>query len=585
MQPEQAFELMVAEGDMVLDRLDACVEAYPDKTFIYYGEHRLALSFADFKARTDALAASLSELGVGPDDRVSVLTRNSLTAALAMFAIWRAGAVYAPINFNYKGRLLSYQINDTAPKALILDVNLADVLEEILPEVTLPNIIVHRPAPGDHDDNGAALGDGFRQCRVLDFDQMLTCGKPAPSVSRTFSDIANIVYTSGTTGPSKGVVQSFRWMNQYTFLQRAFMNSDDVIYCDLPLYHVGGAFSLLVRALWHGNTVGLWDRFSASHFWDRIAECGATTCVMLDVMIPWLMSAPERPDDYKNTLKLVHMQPLPASHHKVAKRFGFDFVTAGFGQTETGAGFMVVIDQFGQDYGTPAELYRGLSKQGIRAAAERLGGLVIDGSGEIPKGLMGRPSPLLQVDIVDADDHSCPPGQVGQLVVRPRFPYTIIQEYFNKPDKTLEAFRNLWFHTGDACYRDADGVYYFVDRMGGYLRVRGENVSSYEVEDLVNGHPKIRVTAAIPVPAHEGDEEDLAIFVQLVDGETMLVDEVRQHCVDVMPKYMVPRYIRIVEELPLTPTGKIEKYKLRQGLLANLEAAGAGESGVAVSGK
>ncbi|WP_284455058.1 AMP-binding protein [Alloalcanivorax xenomutans] len=570
MQPDLAFSRLLAEGDMVLDRLDACVERHPEKTFIYYGEDDVSLSFKAFKEKSDALAAGLAGLGVTADDRVSVLTRNSLMAALSMFAIWRAGAVYAPVNFNYKGRLLSYQLRDTAPKVLIVDVNLAPAVDEVLADITIPHYVVYHPEAGDHDDQGASLPAGLSRESVRDFHALISSPMEPVAVSRGYDDVANIIYTSGTTGPSKGVVQSFRWMNQYNFLPRAFNNADDVLYCDLPLYHVGGAFSQFVRAVWHGNTVGLWDRFSPSQFWQRIERCQATACVLLDVMVPWLMSAPERSDDRHNTLNKVHMQPLPPSNREVARRFGFDFVTAGFGQTETGAGFLVVIDQFGDQAGTPEPLYKGLSKQDVRAAAAELDALIVDGTKDIPKGLMGRPSPLLEASILDENDQPCAPGQVGQLSFRPRFPSLIIREYFNKPEKTLEAFRNLWFHTGDACYRDEQGCYFFVDRMGGYLRVRGENVSSYEVKDLINTHPAIQVSAAIPVPAREGHEEDIGVFIEAVEGLALEVDSIREHCHEVMPKYMVPRHIRIVPSMPLTPTGKIEKYKLRQQLLEEL---------------
>ncbi|ASK34083.1 AMP-dependent synthetase [Alcanivorax sp. N3-2A] len=570
MTPETAFSRLLEEGDMVLDNLDACVARHPDKTFIYYGEDDLTLSFKAFKAKSDALAAALIGLGVEPDDRVSVLSRNSLVAALSMFAIWRAGAVYAPVNFNYTGRLLSYQLDDTAPKALIVDVNLAPAVDEILAGIEITEFIVHDPVEGAHDHQGVALPVGLAARNHHDFAALATPGPVPEPVPRRYDDIANIIYTSGTTGPSKGVVQSFRWINQYNFLPRAFNNADDVLYCDLPMYHVGGAFSQFARAVWHGNTVGLWDRFSPTRFWDRVARCQATACVLLDVMVPWLMSPPARTDDRHNTLNKVHMQPLPPSNRAVAQRFGFDFVTAGFGQTETGAGFLVVIDQFGDQPGTPTDLYAGLSKSDVRAAAAELNALIIDGAGEIPKGLMGRPSPLLEAAILDPQDNPCPPGEVGQLAFRPRFPSLIIQEYFNKPGKTLEAFRNLWFHTGDACYRDPHDSYFFVDRMGGYLRVRGENVSSYEVEDLINMHPHIQVSAAIPVPAAEGSEEDIGIFIQVVEGESLDLAAVGEHCASVMPRYMVPRHIRLIDEMPLTPTGKIEKYKLRQQLLKEI---------------
>lgn len=561
---------LVAEGDMVLDRLDAAAAAQPEKPFIVYGEDDLSLSYAAFRDRTDRLAAGLAGLGIGPDDPVSVFTKNSLVAAIAMFAIWRAGGVYAPVNYNYFGPLLAYQLADTAPKVILTDLALADILLEALPPGAPPAIVVHRPRPGDHDHAGCEPAPAFGGRQVWDLADLLGCTDAVPRVPRGPADTANIIYTSGTTGPSKGVVQPFRWINGYGFGYRALTDGNDVVYCDLPMYHVGGAFFLLTRAAWHGGTVGLWDRFSPGKFWERIARCGATTCVLLDVMVPWLMSAEPSTNDRANTLNKVHMQPLPGNSRGVAERFGFDLVTSGFGQTETGMGFIALIDHLGAEPGTPPDLYRGLPKAAALARAAALGFHTVGPGGELPRGLMGRPSPWLEAAILDEDDRPCGPDEVGQLAFRPRFPALVLAGYLNKPDVTLKAFRNLWFHTGDACRRDPDGVYSFVDRLGGYLRVRGENISSFQVEDLVNAHPKVRVAAAFPVPAREGNEDDVAVCVELVEGKTASEADIRAHCEAVMPRYMRPRHVRVVDRLPLTPTGKIEKYKLRNQLVEEL---------------
>ncbi len=569
---DQQFAQMVAEGDIVHDKLDQWALRTPDKVFIHYGETGDRFTFGEFKRVTDRLAAGLATLGVKPGEPVSVLTRNSLVSAIAMFAIWRAGGVFAPINFNFKGQLLSYQLNDTGPTALVSDASFADTIGEVIAGTTLRRLIMHSASQEDYDHAEAGLRTTSSQCEIIDFATLCESTATVPAIARSPYDIANIVYTSGTTGPSKGVVQNFRWMNQYGFPGRLLSNSEDVIYCDLPLYHVGGAFYLVARAVWNGNTVGLWDRFSHSRFWQRIAECGATTCVLLDVMVPWLMSAEPGPEDRANTLNKVHMQPLPVNHHEVARRFGFDFVTAGFGQTESGAPFSGVIDQFGEEEGTPASLYRGLAKVEYRARCRTFGRLVVDGRKPLPKGFMGTPSPLFEAAILDEEDNVLPPGVVGQLALRPRFPGLLLQEYFRKPEATIKVLRNCWFHTGDACARlDGEGdVFVFIDRLGGFFRVRGENVSSYEVEALINGHPKVRATAAVPIPALVGDEEDVAVFIELVEGESLSEDELRTYSAKVMPKYMTPKYVRIVAALPVTPTNKIEKYKLKQALITEL---------------
>ncbi len=565
---------MVADGDLVLDQLARCARACPDKVYLHYGEDGVRLTFAEVLRISERVAAGLAALGLQPGQPVSVLTRNSLLSALAMFGIWRAGGVFAPVNFNFRGPMLAYQLNDTAAFALVTDVSFLPILDEIAAQLSLKQLVVHAPKPGEHDHVGDGAADMIAPAgmTLTPWDTVSQHAGPPPEIAPTPFDVANIVYTSGTTGPSKGVVQPYRWMNHYSYPSRALTSHDDVLYCDLPLYHVGGAFALVTRALWKGNTVGLWDRFSATKFWDRIAECGASAAILLDVMIPWLMSAPPRNSDRANTLNKVHMQPLPANHHEVARRFGFDFVTCGFGQTESGSGFGCVIDQWGIEHGTPPALWRGMDKQAYRANCKAQGRLLVDGSQPLPKGMMGLPNPLLEVAVLDEDDNRVAPGTVGQLAFRPRFPGLLLHEYLRKPEATLKALRNCWFHTGDAIRElsDPPGTYAFVDRMGGFFRVRGENVSSYEVEVLIASHAKVRACAAVPLPAAVGDEDDIAVFVELVEGETMDEAELRLHAQATMPRFMRPAHVRFVPALPVTPTNKIEKYKLKAQLLKEL---------------
>ncbi|CAN5675333.1 AMP-binding protein [soil metagenome] len=574
MTAEQVFADMVAQGDMVLGRLDDCAARLPHKTYLHYGEDNIRMSFAEVQATSDRIAAGLAAMGLPPGQPVSVLTRNSLLSTLAMYAIWRAGGVFAPVNYNFRGPLLSYQLNDTAPFALITDTSFAGVLSELAGELKIERLVVHTPQRGDHDfsEETAPFAPRFQ---VTDFAALREHAGPVPQIERGPFDVANIVYTSGTTGPSKGVMQPFRWMNHYSYPSRAATTEDDVLYCDLPLYHVGGAFAIVTRAVWQGNTVGLWDRFSPTRFWDRIEECGASCCILLDVMIPWLMKAEPRASDSANTLNKVHMQPLPAAHHEVAKRFGFDFVTCGFGQTESGSGFACTIDELGDEMGTPPALWKGQGKAEYRASCEASGRLVVDGRQTLPKGFMGRANPILDVAILDEDDNRVAPGTIGQLAFRPRFPGLLLIEYFRKPEVTLKVHRNCWFHTGDACRQIAEqpDTYAFVDRMGGFFRVRGENVSSFEVEALIALHPGVRGVAAVPMPATVGDEDDIAVFIEVIDG--VLVDEpaIRAHAADVMPRFMQPRYVRFVPALPVTATNKIEKYKLKRLLMDELSLA------------
>jgi len=365
-------------------------------------------------------------------------------------------------------------------------------------------------------------------------------------------------------------------VNQYCFTARDANTSDDVIHCDLPLYHVGGAFNLFGRAVWMGCTTGLWDKFSATEYWARIAKVRASVTTLLDVMVPHIMSLPERADDAANTLNKMHIQPYTPRHHVFAKRFGVDFVTVGFGQTESGSVFAGLLDEFPDSQGTPDELWKGLDKTAYRARVTALGRPIFDGHSDIPKGIMGAPAQFFEVAALNEDDMPVASGEVGQLCLRPRFPDMMLQSYLNKPEATLKVLKNCWFHTGDAvrCIDAQKNLFVFIDRMGGYFRVRGENVSSFEVESVILNIKGVRACAAVPIPAAVGEEDDIAVWVEPEPGVILTQAQIEAHAEVEMPRYMRPRHIRFIDALPITPTAKVEKYKLRERIMTELKEAG-----------
>lgn len=577
MNERELTKLLQADGEIITERLDHWAATAGDRTFFYYGEDDIALSYAEFKRQADAMAGNLARLGIEKGDRVSVFVKNSLTSTLLMFGIWKAGAIYCPVNYLYAGRLLTYQLNDTAPKLIITDGGLLPALNDVLDDVAVrPAVIVYSPAPGDHDyiDAPPALRAGYDEIAWAE----LVKPAQAPDVAVTFDDPANLIYTSGTTGPSKGVVQPYRWMAQYTFTLRALNCADDVIYNDLPLYHVGGAIANICRAAWVGCEIAVWNRFSPEAFWDRIALRRVTTAILLDVMIPWLSKATPSENDKRNTLNKVHMQPLPLQHHEFSTRFGVDFVTAGFGQTESGVGVAIVLEETRQGEGTPDDLYRGYTHSQAFEAAERHGIPVLAGAEASRKGLMGVPAIFADVSVRDDLDEECEDEAAGHLCLRPRLPGVFFHAYLGKPEATVKAFRNLWFHTGDAALRGKDGMYYYVDRLGDRIRVRGENLSSFQVEDMLNQHPAVQMSAAVAIPSDEGDEDQIVAFVVPVPGMPISEDEIHAHASQTMPKYMRPRIMRIVDDLPRTPTSKVEKYKLRQIAMNEMGGGHGGEA-------
>ncbi len=559
------------DGPSVIYQLYEWASAKAGQKFLYYGEEDRHLTYQEFNQLTNRIGHALQSLGIAKGDRISVYLFNPLITVLAMFGIWKVGAVFSPINFNYKGRLLSYQINDTEPKMLITEQSLLPFLDAVKMDMASLKVIMRKPKRDEHDYNSdfcrAELDNKFES---VDFDDLIKGDISDLNTEIEYWDTANIIYTSGTTGPAKGVVQPHRWMAQYTFNTRRFTHEDDVIYNDLPMYHVGGAISNFVRVVWRGANTALWDKFSPKEFWKRIEVSGSNHAILLDVMIPWLMNAPESSKDRYNSLKRVHMQPLPQYHNRVAKRFGIDFVSGGYGQTEAGNGFVGLIDELEEGEGTPPELHKGYTREEIREFCRKWGYPMVSGKDEIKKGFMGR-SVVLEPAVLNEHDEELGPGKYGQLAFRSRLPYSMLDGYFKKSEVTVEVFRNQWFHTGDACYKDENNIYYFVDRMGGFIRTRGENISSYQIENIVNSHPEVEMCAAFPILASEGEEDDIVVYVTKAQESGLEEEALRKWLTVEMPKFMWPRHIRFIDELPRTPTNKVEKYKLKKMILDELK--------------
>ncbi|WP_449355378.1 AMP-binding protein [Virgibacillus natechei] len=570
MKVDKFKESLGTDEELVTKKLEKWAREIGEKTFIYYGEENRSLTFKRFNELANSFANSLRNKGIKKGDRVSLFLKNPLVTTIAMFGIWKAGGVYCPINFNYKGKLLSYQIIDTEPKLLITERQMIPLINEIKAEIFPLFAIVHEPRAEDHDYQ-AQLADVEIDSKfsTVSFASLLEGNTSNPEIDVNYYDTANIIYTSGTTGPAKGVVQSYRWIHGYTYMFRVFNKQEDVIYNDLPMYHVGGAFALVGRAAFLGCTISLWDKFSPTDFWKRIEISGASNAILLDVMIPWLMDAKPKKDDQENTLNRVHMQPLPKYHHEVAKRFGINFISAGYGQTESGNGFVGIIDELNAE-GTPSTLYKGNTKEETARIADIMNIPFQNGTQDLAKGYMGYTAPFFQSAILNEYDEEVETGETGQLALRPRYPQLLLKEYFNKPEATVDAYQNLWFHTGDIGYKDENGTYYFVDRMKDVIRHKGENISSYQVEDMINQHEDISVCAAFPVEAKEGEEDDIVVYA-VSKTKTVSIEELNEWIKITVPKFMWPKYIRFIDDLPRTPTNKVEKYKLKSIFQLELE--------------
>lgn len=546
--------LLEADYEHAVAALDSRVAAHGDKIAVTVGETGERLSYAEIGRLTDAFAVSLLARGVGRGDRVAVVSDAPLTSIITMFGAWKIGAVFSPINPEYSGDYLTYHLNDCGARLVVASPETADRIQEVRKTIIEHfDLVIDEELTSESPTGSVSLSD-----------LVANDGTGRPACELAFDDPASIIYTSGTTGPAKGVIQSHRWINQYSWQYRRWTDSSDVIHVDLPMYHVGAAFFNVVRALWVGASVSVWKRFSASQYWQRIADSGATCALLFDVMIPWLLQQPASPGDAHNTLRHVHMQPLPANHREFAERFGVDWVTAGFGQTESGSAIYGLIDEFPDDDGpTPPALQRGMSKTIMRANTEETGALLVDGNTITTRGFMGRPTPFLEIEIHDDKGRQCQRGDVGELVVRPRIPSVMFSMYLDKPNYSLHAFRNLWFHTGDAAVQNDDGVFFYSGRLGERIRVKGENVSALDIEQQALQHEFVQKAAAIGVPHTQGEEDQIVLFVELDRPRSAMPVELAEFLRGRLPKAMVPHRIHVIEHMPVTQTNKIQKHKLR----------------------
>lgn len=564
-----------SQGDTVLEKLTEWAQDRGEQICVYYGDEEQAYSFRCFNRLCNRVANGLAAMGVSKADRVSVLSKNAFVTSIAMFATWKLGALYCPINNAYKGELLSYIINDTGPKVLLVDQQFVARLNAIQSDIAeLPELLIHEPEIGAHDYDDSQRESLDQLFSSRSWATLLEHSDSDPGVSVYADDLANIIYTSGTTGQPKGVVQSHKWIHAYNYYALKTSHADYVIHSDLPLYHVGGAMLSVAGAVWAGCRLALWDRFSPESFWQRIRQSGATHALLVDTMIDWLMNAPVSESDRDHGLKIVNMTPLPANHNAMAQRFGIEFVQTGYGSTELGVGFIGLIDELGADYPKPKQWQRGHSRELIRRRHTELGGgqSLLEGCATVRKGFMGSVACLVDVKLVDANGKDVAPDQPGQLAFRHKLPATMFCEYFNKPSATDKAVRDGWYYPNDVVSVDDNGIYYFEDRQQGFIRVRGENLSATTVEQQMQYHPAVSRCAVVGVPAEQGNEQDIAAFVVLKPKADATAEDLQHWAREQLPKFMWPRHLRIVATLPVTPTFKVEKYKLAQQLIAEQAA-------------
>jgi carnitine-CoA ligase len=496
-------------------------EGAPDAPFLLADDVRL--SYGEANARANACAAGLRELGVGRGDTVAFLMESHPSYVLAALAANKLGAVWIPTHVDYKGVWLREALQASRARVLVADAALLSRVAE-----------AGGPLPFEHVVVRGATGAAPLALPAVGLSDLLAGeGREPDDTGLHYGDTAAVLWTSGTTGRAKGVMQSHNvWIKAALngVLTAGGMREGDVIYSCLPMYQSAAWVANVFRALVSGVPCAIDARFSASEFWSRCRHFGATMTFTLGAMHIFLWQAPERPDDVQNPVRLASMIPLPAElEEPMRKRFGLETIVQGYGQSEV----MTALAR------TPGRTWKPNS--------------------------LGEPQPGIEIALLDDEDREVATGEAGELCIRPREPYAIFNGYFDDPEASLRAFRNLWYHTGDLLRRDADGEFFFVDRKADFIRYKGRNISSFAVEAAVSAHPDVAEVAAHGVRSDELEAEaELKVAVVLRPGATLEPEALARFVNDTAPYFFVPRYIELVPELPHTPTGRVQKYKLRE---------------------
>ncbi|MEC8714113.1 MAG: AMP-binding protein [Pseudomonadota bacterium] len=494
--------------------LDRWANERPDQPHVVFADGA-EWTFAELRDKVRTKAAGLRAMGIEQGEHVAVWLPNGPDALIAFYAINYIGAVFVPFNTAYRGQLLQHVIANSGARVLLVHPDLVPRLHEIdLGRVE--RLVV---------TTGIEVPEAPRP--IQRFDELAGAADETLELARPIEpwDIQSIIYTSGTTGPSKGVLSSYLHMFSNAGPESwPMVDENDRYMCVAPIFHIGGMgppFVMLAR----GASVAMIDNFSTEDFWAVAKATQSTVVFLLGVMATFLLKAEPRPDDRDHTVKKAFMVPLTGDAPAFTERFGVDIYTI-FNMTE-------------------------------------ISSPIVSEANPTKIGTCGRVRDGVDVRLVDRNDCEVPIGEIGEMLVRTDRPWAMNSGYNANPEATAEAWRNGWFHTGDAFRRDEDGYFYFVDRVKDAIRRRGENISSFEVEADVCSHPAVREAAAVAVPS-EFSEDEVMVIVAPVPGQKLEARQLAEFLIDTMPYFMVPRYIRILDELPKTPSAKVMKADLRK---------------------
>ena len=518
-------KLPSADACVLPRMLDKQAARFPDRTLVVFDQGQ-RWTYAEARRLARGTASALQALGVARGERVLILLPDGPVIVRLHLAISYIGAIYVPINTALRGNLLEHIINSAKSTLLIIHSDFVDRLERIATPQLRSVVVV----------------DGQQRVAKLDQVQWLDESRIAPMKSELMLpdpplepwDIQAIFYTSGTTGPSKGVLCTHVHTWYMAVGGIPFLRESDRYMSPSAYFHIAGAY-VPWAVIYHGASMAIVGIFRSGEFWSQIKRTGTTATIVIGAMADFLLKAPPSPDDANNALRVINQQPLAHDAPAFAERFNVQLYTQ-FDMTEVGPA--IASDVFGAEC-------------------------------RFDMGYCGRVRDGFEIRLMDEFDREVPLGEVGELSVRCRLPWLIAHGYFDMPQASEKAWRNGWFHSGDAFRRDEAGNYYFVDRLKDAIRRRGENISSMEVEQELLSYPSVNAVAAYAAPSEHGEDE-VMVAIEPVAGTTIEPKTLVEFLIPRMAHFMVPRYFRFLETLPRSATDKIQKPALRdQGVTAD----------------
>jgi crotonobetaine/carnitine-CoA ligase len=509
------------QQDTMLGAFGRVVADAPNRNFLDFSGDRY--SYAEFDRLSNRFAHALLALGVRAGATVVTMLDNNIDAVAAWFAINKIQAISVPINTALRGEFLRHQIDDAAGAIVICEADYHARIAAVADRLPHVKLILCR---------GTQPGDASSPITVADLDAHRGLDESSLPVMPGPGDLSCIIYTSGTTGPAKGSMQSYNYMCNLA-RQRLRANpasAEDITFTPMPLFHNNALTTGVIGTILSGGGIAIAPRFSVSGFWPEIERSGATIVSIVGTMGTMLADAPDN-----------------------------DFAKRCFGQVHTVRGVPFsdpVKELWRQRFGARQV---GSNDYGMTEAAVLTW---LAGGAYAAPGSSGKRYADFDLRIVDEEDRELPANSAGEVILRPMKPNIMFQGYWRRPEATVAAMRNQWFHTGDIGKLDDDGFFYFLDRKKDYLRRRGENISSFEMEATFKLHPDIAEVAVHAVLSPMG-EDDVKVTAVLKPGAGLTEEALCQWAIERVPYFAVPRFIEFRDALPKNPQDKVLKYQLR----------------------